>query len=389
MTTVTQTATSAETVPPLLGYTVGVTAARRREEFTSLLRRRGAQVIEAPALEIVPLPDDTELFAATRDCLASRPDYLVVSTGIGFRGWMEAADGWGLRSALCQQMQKSQRYARGPKASGAMRAAGLDASWSPPSESSADLLAQLLKEDLHGKRVVVQQHGAPMPEFDAALRSAGATVVDVPVYRWAVPSDVQPLHRMADAVATRGLDAITFTSAPAVDTLLDVAKADGIQDSMIAALRADVLAACVGPICAEPLLRHGIECVVPDRFRIGALVRVLTEELPKRRDTVVRSGGVELRLRASAVIVDGTPVPLSRRSAAVLRALAAQPGRVLTRAQLLETAWPAGIHGDEHVVETTVGRLRSSLGPAGRVVQTVVKRGYRLAFDPHTPSGGS
>lgn len=377
MTTVTQTP-----LPPLLGYTVGVTAARRREEFTSLLRRRGAEVVEAPALEIVPLPDDTELYAATKACLAVKPDYLVASTGIGFRGWMEAADGWGVRALLCQQMQASQRYARGPKASGAMRAAGLDASWSPPSESSADLLTQLLKEDLQGKRVVVQQHGAAMPEFSGALRQAGATVVDVPVYRWAVPSDVQPLHRMADTVATAGLDAITFTSAPAVDTLLNVALADGIQDRMLAALRTQVLAACVGPICAEPLSRHGVECLVPDRFRIGALVRVLTEELPKRKDTVVQAGGFELRLRGHAVIVDGKPVPLSRRSAAVLRALAAQPGHVLTRAQLLETAWPAGVRGDEHVVETTVGRLRSALGPAGRVVQTVVKRGYRLAFDP-------
>ena len=55
-----------------------------------------------------------------------------------------------------------------------------------------------------------------------------------------------------------------------------------------------------------------------------------------------------------------------------------QHGRVLSRADLLRTAWrdePA----DEHAVEMTVARLRTALGPAGRVVETVVKRGYRLA----------
>jgi uroporphyrinogen-III synthase len=59
---------------------------------------------------------------------------------------------------------------------------------------------------------------------------------------------------------------------------------------------------------------------------------------------------------------------------AVLRALAAAPGRVLSRAALLP-ALPRG--ADEHAVEMAVARLRAGLG-AGGIVQTVVKRGYRL-----------
>ena len=42
---------------PLAGYTVAVTAARRKEELGALLDRRGARVIYAPAIRIVPLPD--------------------------------------------------------------------------------------------------------------------------------------------------------------------------------------------------------------------------------------------------------------------------------------------------------------------------------------------
>ncbi len=61
-----------ETGPlPLAGYTVAVTAARRREELGALLDRRGARVVYAPAIRIVPLADDTELVAATRAVLGA------------------------------------------------------------------------------------------------------------------------------------------------------------------------------------------------------------------------------------------------------------------------------------------------------------------------------
>ena len=52
-------------VGPLAGYTVGITAARRREEFAAALERRGAKVVSGPAIRIVPLADDSELRAAT------------------------------------------------------------------------------------------------------------------------------------------------------------------------------------------------------------------------------------------------------------------------------------------------------------------------------------
>ena len=101
---------------PLSGYTVAVTAARRREELTGLLERRGARVVEAPAIRIVPTGDDEQLLAATRACLVAAPDVVVATTGIGFRGWMEAADGWGLGEQLRERFASSELLARGPKA---------------------------------------------------------------------------------------------------------------------------------------------------------------------------------------------------------------------------------------------------------------------------------
>ena len=145
--------TTASAAPHLAarGFTVGITAARRADELGAMLERRGAAVQHAPALRIVPLADDTELLAATRDLIARPPDITVATTGIGFRGWVDAADGWGLGEDLLRALGSGELLARGPKARGAIRASGLTDAWSPPSESSAEVLEYLLARGVEGR----------------------------------------------------------------------------------------------------------------------------------------------------------------------------------------------------------------------------------------------
>jgi len=81
-------------------------------------------------------------------------------------------------------------------------------------------------------------------------------------------------------------------------------------------------------------------------------------------------------------MVDDTTRCLAPAGMALIRTLASRPGRVVSREELL-AALPGG-GGDTHAVETAVARLRSALG-APSIVQTVVKRGYRLAVDPEGP----
>ncbi|MFF5174878.1 uroporphyrinogen-III synthase [Micromonospora sp. NPDC000089] len=358
----------------LAGFTVGVTADRRRDELAALLRRRGARVVLAPALRMVPLADDTDLREATRACLARPPDVLVANTGIGLRGWWEAAEGWGLAGPLRRALSGSYVVARGPKVRGALRDAGLREHWSPASESWAEVVDHLRRRRVAGHVVAVQLHGDRQPECAEALESAGATVIEVPVYRWAPPTDPAPLHRLVDLVAGRLVDAVTFTSAPAAEALL---RAAGDRtETVLAALRSDVLAGCVGAVTAEPLVRRGVPVTAPRRARLGALVRTIVDELP-RRTVAVKAAGHVLTLRGHAALVDGELRPLAPAPMAVLRALVAAPGRVLSRTELLRTL-PRG--ADEHAVEMAVARLRVGLR-APLVVQTVVRRGYRLRVD--------
>ncbi|MFI9822428.1 uroporphyrinogen-III synthase [Streptomyces sp. NPDC052013] len=364
---------------PLAGFTVGVTAARRADELGALLQRRGAAVLHAPALRIVPLADDSELLAATKEIIRQVPDIAVATTAIGFRGWVEAADGWGLGEDLLARLRGVRILARGPKVKGAIRAAGLTEEWSPSSESMAEVLDRLLEEGVDGLRIAIQLHGEPLPGFVEALRAGGAEVLGVPVYRWLPPEDVGPVDRLLDATVARTLDAVTFTSAPAAASLLSRAEERGVLDEVLAALGHDVLPACVGPVTALPLQARGLDTVQPERFRLGPLVQLLCQELPARARALPVAGH-RLEIRGHAVLVDDDLRPVPPAGMSLLRALARRPGWVVSRADLLRTLPGAG--RDEHAVETAMARLRNALG-APKLIQTVVKRGYRLALDPH------
>jgi uroporphyrinogen-III synthase len=268
----------------LAGCTVGVTAARRREELGSALERHGARVVYGPAIRIVPLADDTELRAATERCLAAPLDIVVGTTGVGFAGWLTAAEGWGRAGELTGALDAAVILARGPKVRAAVRTAGLREAWSPESESSDEVLAHLLAEHaLAGRRIAVQLHGDPLRELVAALRAAGAEVIEVAVYRWEPPQDEQPLHRLISATAAGEIDCVTFTSAPATVNFLRTADGSGRGDELRAALLGPVLCAAVGPVAAGPLVQAGLPVVWPQRFRLGALVREVVERLPAYR----------------------------------------------------------------------------------------------------------
>jgi uroporphyrinogen-III synthase len=367
-------------IEPLAGYTIGITAARRREELGAALERRGANVTYAPAIRIVPLADDSRLREATERCLEAPLDVVVATTGIGFRGWIEAADAWGLVEKLTAAIDRSTVLARGPKARGAIRASGLREAWSPESESSSEVLAHLIASgDLEGSRIAVQLHGEPLPDMVQTLRIAGAEVIEVPVYRWVPPEDTQPLRRMIQAVSAAGIDAVAFTSAPAAASFLRAADTCGRGGAVRTALRGPVVAACVGPVTAGPFQQEEIPVIQPARGRLGALVRVIAEQLPARRGRLLPVAGHVMDVRGHAVVVDDRLVPLSSASMALLRELIARPGHVVSRPGLLKVT--PGDGDDEHAVEVAVARLRGALGDP-RIIQTVVKRGYRLAYEP-------
>ncbi len=366
---------------PLDGFVIGVTAARKVEEQVSLLERRGAKVIWAPALSLNPNHvDDDSLRAATADVLSRPIDLFLATTGIGMKAWFAAAEEWGILDDLLAALGAAEILARGPKSVGALRRRGLQELWAPESEAFEDVLEHLRGRDLTGLRIVVQEHGQSLSMAAHALRRQGAEVTTVTVYRVLSADDPEPMFHLIDQIADRELDAVTFTSAPAVAALMDAAGSTGRRDELIGAFQADVVASCVGPVTAAAFEMWGVPSIYPVRSRLVAMIKQLENELPARSTGVSFDVAGHTLLVPSdcggVVFIDGIEARLSPAPFAVLQCLMINPGHVVSRRQLL-AALPSGTAGSEHAVEMAVARLRAALGT--RIVQTVVKRGYRLA----------
>jgi uroporphyrinogen-III synthase len=357
----------------LEGFRIGVTSERRAADLIDALQRRGATVLHAPTLRMEHARDDTRVIADTRAIIAARPDVVLVTTAFGIRRWMEVADAAGLGEALVATMADSRILVRGPKARGGVRAAGLDDAGMSEEETTVSLVAKVILEHPTPLTVAVQAHGYLDDAHLEPLRAAGHTVLTVAPYRWrSLDETDERIPRLVEAICSGQLDCVTFTSAPAVDALFAAAEAAGCQDALLDAFRGGIVAAAVGPVTAAPLVAVGIEPIQPERYRMGALIRLICERLPQLRVLRVRTRHGQLVVQGSVVEVDGRRVSLSPVPLSVLRALLDAEGAVVSRERLRTLSGAS----DEHALEMALSRLRRGLGVP--VISTVIKRGYRV-----------
>lgn len=373
----------------LAGCSILLPVDRRSGEFASALERHAATTTIAPPLTITPHFDDAELLAETHRLIADPPDTVVVTTGVGFHGWMDAAEQDGIQEDLIDALGSARILVRGPKARGAVQGAGLEIDWVAETETSAEITEFLLSEGVRGKRVVIQHHGEGDAQMERSRTGAGARVHGLVIYRWGPPPDLDLVARTTGMVASGGIDAVLFTSAPGASAWLRIAERIGTLPAVRQLAGERTLFGAVGPITAAPLRARGIEVVVPERYRLGALVRETVNHLASPETATPTAFG-PLHVRTGGVLLDGSFHPLGRSGSDVLRILAARPGRVLSRSEIAEELSSSGVGGrpdgwadgqtTERAVEVTVARVRSALGEPD-LIQTVYKRGYRLALD--------
>jgi uroporphyrinogen-III synthase len=360
----------------LAGFTVGITADRRWEEQAELLKRRNASILHGPTIRTLPVGPDEELFDVTERLLVHPPDFVVANTGIGMRAWIAAAESWGLGESLIGMFNDSLVFARGPKASAAMHQSGVIVAAKASSERLDELIRMLIESNVAGRRVAFQRHGDESPEAMTQLRDAGAHVIEVPVYRWILPIDLEPALSLVDAIVTGNVQAVTFTSAPAVRNLFLIAEERGQAASVRASLNGKVLPMTVGPVCAAAALESGILApLVPERFRIGPMIRALTEAL-RTTGQQMTIGGVPASFRGTDLCLGKALVALSEKESALLSALIMAAPKVLSRSELLNRLWT--LDTDPHVIEVTVARLRRRLGTLGPAIVAVPRRGYMV-----------
>ena len=117
--------------------------------------------------------------------------------------------------------------------------------------------------------------------------------------------------------------------------------------------------------------------------RIKAAFRRMDASTEPDDADVIVIGDLRIDLGAHEVRQAGALVELSALDFDLLAALAASPGRVLSRVQLLEKVWGYDFYGDERVVDVHIRTIRAALGDDGTaLVGTVRGVGYRFLGTP-------
>jgi two-component system OmpR family response regulator len=199
---------------------------------------------------------------------------------------------------------------------------------------------------------------------------------------------------LAADVATRGEDALWMAGASRYDAIvLDVMLPgiDGVETCR--RLRADGVWTPVLMLTARGELHDrvagldgGADDYMTKPFELEELMarlRALARREPVPRPTVLEAGGIRLDPAARQVWRDGRPVELPAKSFALLETFMRSPGVVLSRLDLLESAWDGTYENRSNVVDQHVRELRARIDrPFGaRSIETVRGSGYRLRPD--------
>lgn len=238
----------------------------------------------------VPLaasPEALELVARLR---AGTIDLVVLLTGVGTRALATVVEPVAPREELVALLSRVAVIPRGPKPVAVLKEWKVPIAATVPEPNTwRELLATIDERigDLRGKTVAVQEYGVPNARLYGGLSERGASVLAVPVYRWAAPEDPGPLRAALDALVRGELDVALFTSANQVYSVLGVANERGIAEAVRESLGRMVVAS-VGPVCSEALAAHGIAVdVEPSHPKMGHLVQ----------ETAERAGEIRVRKR--------------------------------------------------------------------------------------------
>ena len=270
---------------------------RRAVEMAKLIATYGGNAMVAPSMREIPLESNKEAQSFTRALVAGSFDMVIFLTGVGTRALARVAETVCTRDEFVVALQRVAIVARGPKPVAALKELGVPVTLAVPEPNTWRELLTALDGSrdtlpLGGKRVAVQEYGAPNAELLAGLTERGANVTQVPVYEWGLPEDTAPLRQAAAALASGEVDVALFTTSVQVVHLLKIAAEMNLHEAVRRAF-ARILVGSIGPVTSEELHAHGIAAdFEPSHPKMGILVNEVAQrsaELLSRKRTGVPS----------------------------------------------------------------------------------------------------
>ena len=274
-----------EQTPSFQGLTVLVLESRRSREMAALVSTYGGRPILAPALREVPLESNPDALAFADALIRGEFDIVMLLTGVGTRALLDVVGQTRPQDAFVAALAKTKVVARGPKPLAVLRELKVPVWVAAPEPNTwrevlAALDAKADEQPLRGQRVAVQEYGVSNPDLLQGLEARGARVTRVPVYRWALPDDLEPLRSAVTSVARGDLDVAIFTTATQVVHLLQVAATMQQEMAVREGLQRMVVAS-IGPTTSEELRQQGLVVdLEASHPKMGFLVREAAERSP-------------------------------------------------------------------------------------------------------------
>jgi DNA-binding response OmpR family regulator len=180
-----------------------------------------------------------------------------------------------------------------------------------------------------------------------------------------------------------GHDALVWGQADVVLLDLELPDLDGVQVCRKLRERSGAAIIVVTAHGEEPdrvmALDAGADDYLVKPFGLAELQARIRAVLRRVRPggDVVKHGPLVVDIRTRRVTVSGTEIVLTPKEFDILEILAADPGRVVGRQEILESAWDAHWYGPTKVLDVHMASLRRKLGVPG-LIETVYGRGFRL-----------
>jgi uroporphyrinogen-III synthase len=263
----------------LKNKTIAILENRAGEQLADLVRKYGGTPFSAPALAEIPDIDPTLIANLVNDWQKNVPDIFIFQTGVGVKALFATTDALGITELFQQVLTSSLIAVRGTKPTAALRSykVRIDLTASEP-YTTAEVLAELDKSAISGKRVVVQRYGDTNWELQKALEVRGAQVTEIATYRWSLPENTQPLIDLMDALDANSVDMVCFTSASQVYNFFAVAETLGRNQALQAALNRSLVAS-IGPVCTVALNKFGIKVdVEPQPPKLGPFISAINSK---------------------------------------------------------------------------------------------------------------
>ena len=265
----------------LNGQRIALFESRLAEEISGLVRRSGGVPVCVPAVRERRRPAAREMAALLDEARTEASPLFVFSTGVGASALFAEARELGRERELRDAVLRGLAACRGPKPAAALYKEGIDAGLRARSPYTTEEFIDALEQvDVRGRMVALVHYGEKNQPLVEALVSRGARLRELMLYQWEFPEDTAPLVRVVEELESGAFAAAAFTTQIQARNLVTIADDIGRKERLVAALRARVLIAAVGPTCARVLTELGIPPqVVPDSPKMGPMLTALVERL--------------------------------------------------------------------------------------------------------------